>query len=244
VRSRSTRGSSRYIGVYWANSSSKVQLTDPQTKRTQHSGRYASEEDAARAYDCADVQAHGPGAKPNCPTGRGSQRAARDSGREAGFCWHCFAILRAIITAHKWRLQHQTRQLCSYIGGVNTFVCAHVFEWEVCNEGVGRDVLSALPAGGFGFAGGWITHTCNHTRRRHQLHGLSVSLFFPCHQAWPRRRACPHRRQAQALRRATPHRPAGCQHQACLPRSLGSSPSVPHPPARPPPARAVCCPRP
>jgi hypothetical protein len=44
-----------------------VRLTDPQTKRTRHVGRYASEEDAARAYDCAAVQAHGPGAKRNFP---------------------------------------------------------------------------------------------------------------------------------------------------------------------------------
>jgi hypothetical protein len=40
---------------------------DPQTKLQQHIGCYASEEDAARAYDCASVQAHGPGAKRNFP---------------------------------------------------------------------------------------------------------------------------------------------------------------------------------
>jgi hypothetical protein len=40
-------------------------LTDPQTKRKQQVGYYASEKDAARAYDCA--AAHGPGAKRNFP---------------------------------------------------------------------------------------------------------------------------------------------------------------------------------
>jgi hypothetical protein len=40
-------------------------MIDPQTKRQRHIGRYASEEDAARAYDYATVQAHGPGTKRN-----------------------------------------------------------------------------------------------------------------------------------------------------------------------------------
>jgi hypothetical protein len=68
---RKQRSSLRYIGVRWekASSSWRVQLGswDPQTKRRQHVGCYASEEDAARAYDCAAVQAHGPGAKRNFP---------------------------------------------------------------------------------------------------------------------------------------------------------------------------------
>jgi hypothetical protein len=66
---RKQRSSSRYIGVSWDKQSSswKVSLADPQTKRKQHIGRCASEEDAARAYDCAAVQAHGPGAKRNFP---------------------------------------------------------------------------------------------------------------------------------------------------------------------------------
>jgi hypothetical protein len=45
-----------------------VQLWDPQTKRSRKIGQFASEEeDAARAYDCAAVQARGPGAKRNFP---------------------------------------------------------------------------------------------------------------------------------------------------------------------------------
>jgi hypothetical protein len=42
-------------------------MHDPQTKRQRRIGIYASEEDAARAYDCAAVQAHGPSAKLNFP---------------------------------------------------------------------------------------------------------------------------------------------------------------------------------
>jgi hypothetical protein len=65
---RKKRSSSRFAGVSWnkSQSSFQAQLTDPQTKR-RHIGYYASEEDAARAYDCAAVQAHGPGAKLNFP---------------------------------------------------------------------------------------------------------------------------------------------------------------------------------
>jgi hypothetical protein len=50
--------SSRYIGVSWhkARSAWHVRnMYDPQTKRRQYIGSYASEEDAARAYDCAAV---------------------------------------------------------------------------------------------------------------------------------------------------------------------------------------------
>jgi hypothetical protein len=44
-----------------------VSLWDPQAKRNRFIGSYASEEDAARAYDCAAVQARGPGAERNFP---------------------------------------------------------------------------------------------------------------------------------------------------------------------------------
>jgi hypothetical protein len=44
-----------------------VQLLDPQTKRKGFTGSDASEEDAARACDCAAVQARVPGAKRNFP---------------------------------------------------------------------------------------------------------------------------------------------------------------------------------
>jgi hypothetical protein len=59
--------STHYIGVTWhrANSSWKVQLYDPQTKRQRHIGCFASERDAARAYDRAAVEARGPSAKRN-----------------------------------------------------------------------------------------------------------------------------------------------------------------------------------
>jgi hypothetical protein len=53
--------------VYMTSTRGLVQLTDPQTKRLHHIGSYASEEDAARAYDFAAVQAHGPGVERNFP---------------------------------------------------------------------------------------------------------------------------------------------------------------------------------
>jgi hypothetical protein len=97
---RRQRRSSRYIGVFWYKASSsftrrRVNLTDPQTKRCRHIGYYASEEDAARAYDCAAVQAHGPGAERNFageaisepPLSMGEQRRQRSSSRYMGVCW-------------------------------------------------------------------------------------------------------------------------------------------------------------
>jgi hypothetical protein len=87
--------SSRYLGVTWhtANSSWCVRLTGPQTKRQRHVGSFASEEDAARAYDFAAVQAHGPGAKRNCPGEAISEPPAskgkqRSSSRYIGVYWH------------------------------------------------------------------------------------------------------------------------------------------------------------
>jgi hypothetical protein len=63
------RKSSRYIGVYWMNTSSTwhAKLADPLTKRQRQVGSYSCEEDAARAYDRAAVQSRGPGAKRNFP---------------------------------------------------------------------------------------------------------------------------------------------------------------------------------
>jgi hypothetical protein len=75
----------------------QVKLTDPQTKPGQrHIGYYASEEDAARAYDCAAVQAHGPGAKRNfpdeaiseLPVSLGEERKQRTSSRYMGVSWY------------------------------------------------------------------------------------------------------------------------------------------------------------
>jgi hypothetical protein len=57
-------GSSRSIGVSWSKTHLQVRLTD---KCRRCIGYFASEEDAARAYDCAAVQAHGPGAERNFP---------------------------------------------------------------------------------------------------------------------------------------------------------------------------------
>jgi hypothetical protein len=50
-----------------AGSAWVVQLYEPHTKRARYIGYFTSEEEAARAYDSAAVQAHGAGAKRNFP---------------------------------------------------------------------------------------------------------------------------------------------------------------------------------
>ncbi|KAG1667891.1 hypothetical protein FOA52_013651 [Chlamydomonas sp. UWO 241] len=90
--------SSRYVGVSWdkANSSWRARLTDTQTRRERHIGCYASEESAARAYDCAVVQAHGSGATRNfpdediseLPVTLGEERKQSSSSRYTGVCWN------------------------------------------------------------------------------------------------------------------------------------------------------------
>jgi hypothetical protein len=95
---RKQQKSSRYLGVTWhkGNSSFRVQVKDPQTKRTLHIGYYTSEEDAARAYDCAAVQAQGPGTKRNFPDEAiselpvtvGEERKERKSSRYIGVSWN------------------------------------------------------------------------------------------------------------------------------------------------------------
>ncbi|KAG1671908.1 hypothetical protein FOA52_003475 [Chlamydomonas sp. UWO 241] len=56
------RKTSRYRGVSWHKRSAVwvANLWDSKTKCQQHIGYYASEEDAARAYDCAAVELYGP----------------------------------------------------------------------------------------------------------------------------------------------------------------------------------------
>ncbi|KAG1673879.1 hypothetical protein FOA52_012904 [Chlamydomonas sp. UWO 241] len=93
---RKQRKSSRYIGVNWHKAilAWRVQLWDPQTKRRREVGSYASEEDAARAYDCAAVQAQGPErnlpgeAVGELPVTVGEERRQRNSSRYMGISWH------------------------------------------------------------------------------------------------------------------------------------------------------------
>jgi AP2-like factor (euAP2 lineage) len=95
---RKQRSSSRYLGVTWfkANSSWDVRFTDPQTKRRHFIGYFASEEDAARAYDWAAVQACGPGAERNfpgeaiseLPVSLGEERKQRQSSQFIGVSGH------------------------------------------------------------------------------------------------------------------------------------------------------------
>jgi hypothetical protein len=78
-----------------ANSSWNVRVMDPETKRRRFVGSFASEEDAAKAYDCAAVQARGPGAKRNFPgdaiseppVSKGEEQKQRKSSRYVGVIW-------------------------------------------------------------------------------------------------------------------------------------------------------------
>ncbi|KAG1663960.1 hypothetical protein FOA52_001086 [Chlamydomonas sp. UWO 241] len=62
---------SRFVGVSWGKASSSwmVHLWNPDAQRIQHVGSYASEDDAARAYDDAALKMQGPDAKLNFPDG-------------------------------------------------------------------------------------------------------------------------------------------------------------------------------
>ncbi|KAG1675255.1 hypothetical protein FOA52_016286 [Chlamydomonas sp. UWO 241] len=96
-KERKRSSSSQYVGVLWhkANSVWTAGLYDPQAKRVQYLGSYASEEDAARAHDYAAVQAHGPGAKRNFPgeaisqppSSKGEAREQGRSSRYDGVGW-------------------------------------------------------------------------------------------------------------------------------------------------------------
>ncbi|KAG1669442.1 hypothetical protein FOA52_004075 [Chlamydomonas sp. UWO 241] len=85
---------SRFHGVTRnkASKSWQVELYNPQTKRNEHIGRYASEVDAARAYDCAAVKLLGLGyTKRNFPVEVISEPPAtvrgRKSSRFTGVSW-------------------------------------------------------------------------------------------------------------------------------------------------------------
>ncbi|KAG1660887.1 hypothetical protein FOA52_015929 [Chlamydomonas sp. UWO 241] len=90
------RSSSQYIGVHKSGSSWLSRLWDPLTKRQRFIGSYATEEDAARAYDCVAVQANGRGTKRNFPgediseppVTKGAEQKERSSSRYFGVTWH------------------------------------------------------------------------------------------------------------------------------------------------------------
>jgi Mg-chelatase subunit ChlI len=93
-----------------------VRLTDPLTKRHRHIGNFASEEDAARAYDCAAVQAHGPSAKRNFPgepisvppATVGEERKQRSGSHYLGVSWNK--------ASSSWRVQMTVQGKRKHIG--------------------------------------------------------------------------------------------------------------------------------
>jgi hypothetical protein len=97
--SKNQHSSSIYIGVFRvkASSSWECKLWDPQTKRLRYIGSFASEEDAARAYDRAAVQQLGSDAKRNFPdediselpvSSGGGRKLQGSSSRYRGVTWH------------------------------------------------------------------------------------------------------------------------------------------------------------
>jgi hypothetical protein len=132
-----SNGGSRYIGVNWdkARSLWLVQRYDPQTQRSRHIGYYASEEDAARAYDYAAVQARGADAKRNFPGEAVNEppatvRKQRSSSIYIGVMWH---KTRSLWETQLWDPRSKRRQLhwvlCLRGGrsqGVRLYSCAGV----------------------------------------------------------------------------------------------------------------------
>ncbi|KAG1672764.1 hypothetical protein FOA52_002752 [Chlamydomonas sp. UWO 241] len=85
--SRGDAKSSRFNGVTFLKASSTwvLCLQNPQTRRVQRIGTYASDVDAARAYDCAAVKLHGPGwPKRNFPGELTTEPPAPLEGKQRG----------------------------------------------------------------------------------------------------------------------------------------------------------------
>jgi hypothetical protein len=85
---RKERETSRFFGVSSKGKAWQAQLWNRETKGLQHIGTFASEEDAARAYDCAAVELYGPDFKKlnfpgevisEAPVSRGDKRRERKS---------------------------------------------------------------------------------------------------------------------------------------------------------------------
>jgi hypothetical protein len=80
------------------------------TQSQRYIGCYASEEDAARVYDAAASQAHGPGAKRNFPGGTisempatvGEQKKQRSSSRYLGVYWNKGSSSWKVRSGTKW----------------------------------------------------------------------------------------------------------------------------------------------
>jgi hypothetical protein len=128
-------GELRYAGgVSWnkASASWLVRLTDLETKRQRQIGSYASEEDAARAYDCAAVQAHGPGAKRNFPGEATSEPPVtvgvqRKSSRFIGVSFHkASSSLQVNLWDSQIKRQRNIGNFASEEDAARTYDCAAV----------------------------------------------------------------------------------------------------------------------
>jgi hypothetical protein len=111
------RKTSRFsFGVWWnkRDSSWRARLYDPQTKRQKSIGTFASEEDAARAYDCAAVKLLGLGTKRNFPDEAISEPPAslgdKETSRYNGVSWN---VRASAWRADLWNPQTKRKQ---YVG--------------------------------------------------------------------------------------------------------------------------------
>ncbi|KAG1656049.1 hypothetical protein FOA52_004467 [Chlamydomonas sp. UWO 241] len=111
--------SSAFRGVSFskARSAWMADVWDPGTRRKQYIGFYASEDDAARAYDCAAVEMHGTDAKLNvpgkllrkAPVSLGDERKQRKTSRFIGVSFNkssstCKVQIWDPVTKRKWHI--------------------------------------------------------------------------------------------------------------------------------------------
>ncbi|KAG1662633.1 hypothetical protein FOA52_009618 [Chlamydomonas sp. UWO 241] len=117
-------------------------MWDPQEQRKRHVGSYASEEDAARAYDCAAVKLLGPGAERNFPTEIISELPVSQSDKKKALKTSRFEGVTLVKTTGKW-LSRRLRDLrTKKVKTVGTFASKveaawkHDVEWLKLDPGV------------------------------------------------------------------------------------------------------------
>jgi hypothetical protein len=92
------RKTSKYVGVSWFESKSvwRARMRDPVLKKMVHIGYYATEEEAARAFDHMAITIHGPDTKRNFPNelvteppvSTGERRRERKTSKYLGVSYH------------------------------------------------------------------------------------------------------------------------------------------------------------